>query len=173
MCLQNMPQVEYCEKSTNVFWTDAGSLLLFSSCCPRLRLVRCHLLWCFGILTPPGIILLSFCLLLAGRRNLLGLGSGTEGFPAAPRHPLVRDLVRHSTLLCAAPFLPLPTRSAKSARLTLLASSPSMAPLLARSSRRWIWLQNRAYSGLVTFPARQRALASLTSLLVVAFCCCV
>ena len=98
---------------------------------------------------------------------------GTEGPLAAPRHLLVRALVRHSGLLRVAPFLTLPTRFANSVCLALLVSSPFMSPLLAWSSSRWIWLRYSTYSGLVTFPARQRVLASLTSLLVSAFCCCV
>ena len=55
--------------------TDSASLLLLSSESHRLRLNLCHLLWCFRILFPPGMILPSHCRLFTGLRNPLVRGS--------------------------------------------------------------------------------------------------
>ena len=60
--------------------TDFASLLLLSSESHCLRLSLCHLLWCFGILVSPGMILPLPRLLFAGLGNLPDRGAAAEGF---------------------------------------------------------------------------------------------
>ena len=134
-----------------------------------MRQSLCHLLWCLRFLTPPGVILPPCCLLLASLGSLLGLGPGTEGLLTGTRLLFIRAPVRCLDLLCTIIFVVILTRSAKSVCLALLATSPSRTLLLTWRSSKCIRLQNWTYFGLFTFPARQRAFALLTSLLVAAF----
>merc|ERR1711966_553480 len=117
----------------------------------------------------PGMILPPCCLLLAGLGSLFGLYSVPGGILAGDRLLIVCAPVRCFGSLCTALLALHPTRSTKSACLALLATPPSISPLLTWRSSRWIWLQNWTYSGLLTVPARQRAFASRTSLLVADF----
>ena len=93
-------------------------------------------------------------------------GSVLEGLLVRPRVLLVCSPVCCLDFLCATLLVLLPTRSAKSACLSLLATPPSISPLLTWRSSKWIRLQNWTYSGLFTFPACQKTFASHTSLLV-------
>ena len=77
--------------------------------------------------SPPGVIPLLYCLLLAGLRSLLGLGPGTEGLLTGTRLLFIRAPVRCLDLLCTKLLVPLLVRSTKSVYLALLVTSASIS----------------------------------------------
>ena len=111
-----------------------------------------------GYVTLP-----SDCFLLTGLGSLLGQGPVTAVLLRGACRLRACGPFRCSSLPFTWLFVFLPTRSVIRSCFAFLTSSPSLPPLLARRSSRWIWLQKLTYLGLVTSSVRHNALMLLTS----------